>query len=723
MRNLRWFSAVLATLALAACGGGSSCDSSFANSCGGGTTTTTVATVQLTSDVISIPADGSSSANLTALAKDANNNAVSGVVITFSSTAGSLVVGQGTTDATGVAKAALSASGATAVSSITVTATAGTVSAALVVPVVTTQQTISLVTSLPQIPSDSSQSATITALVRGANNQFLSGVAVNFTANSGGVTVTKGVTDASGTATATLGAAGDPTNRTITVTATAGTSTATVPVDVAGTRLTLTGPPSLVSGTVGTYTVSLTDSSSAGITNKVVALTSSAGNTLSAATVTTKATGQVTFTMTGTVGGADTLTATVLGLSAKQDVTVSADSFVINPPAIVAPATSAPINLGAVQTVSATWTKAGVAQGGQTIAFATTRGTLSAASAVTNPSGVATVTISSSTSGPAVVSASGTGVAAQVNVDFIATTPTSIAVQASPSTIPTQGQSTIVAVVRDAQNNLVENQAVDFQTVNDITGGTFSVASSITNVQGQAQTVYNASSTPSSSGGVTIKATVQGTPINATTNVTVGGQTVFLSLGTGNRINENASKTQFIVPYSVQSIDSAGHAIGNIQITLTIHSVLYGKGVWYVPAGGTHWSQSSGVQPLGNPIIVCPNEDANLNGVLERNLFEDLGAQGNNNFVLDPGDIAATAPGSVTTDSTGSAIFNVVYPEDHADWVQSKLTATATVQGTESSASATFWLPNLAAYITDITASPPGAVSPYGTAGVCTDPN
>jgi hypothetical protein len=89
---------------------------------------------------------------------------------------------------------------------------------------------------------------------------------------------------------------------------------------------------------------------------------------------------------------------------------------------------------------------------------------------------------------------------------------------------------------------------------------------------------------------------------------------------------------------------------------------------------------------------------------------------------LDPGDIAATIPGAVITDSTGSANFSVIYPEDHALWVQSKLTATATVQGTESSTSATFWLPMLAKYINDVTASPPGAISPYGSANSCTNP-
>jgi len=175
-----------------------------------------------------------------------------------------------------------------------------------------------------------------------------------------------------------------------------------------------------------------------------------------------------------------------------------------------APAADTQIALGQVVTVTVHWTSSGSAVTGQPINFSSTRGSLSAASVNTNGSGDASVTISSTTAGPAVISASGTGVAATLNVDFLATNPTAIAVQASPATIPTQGQSTISAIVRDAQDNLVEGQTVNFQ-LTDTTGGSLSVASAVTDVQGRAQTVYTATGTPSSSNGVSVLATVQGT--------------------------------------------------------------------------------------------------------------------------------------------------------------------------------------------------------------------
>src|SRR6202167_846445 len=110
---------------------------------------------------------------------------------------------------------------------------------------------MSMTTSLPQIPSNNSASATITAFVRDADNNFLTGVPVTFSATSGGLAVTTATTGTNGEATASLGTAGDPTDRSITVTATAGTISATITVGVVGTTTTITGPQNLILGSPG----------------------------------------------------------------------------------------------------------------------------------------------------------------------------------------------------------------------------------------------------------------------------------------------------------------------------------------------------------------------------------------------------------------------------------------------------------------------------------------
>jgi hypothetical protein len=575
--------------------------------------------------------------------------------------------------------------------------------------------TLSLTTSVPQIPSDGSQTATITALLRDASNNVVTSVPVSFQSSSGALQVTQGTTGASGTATATLSSAGDPTNRTITVTATTGSIQATTTVDVVGTKLTMSGPTSLVQGTSGSYTANLVNSAGTGIQGQTVTVTSSNGNTLNPATFTTDSNGSGTFQLTAVNSGADTVTVAALGTQAQQALAVGSQAFTFN-----APAANAQIAIGTPTTVTVTWASSGTPVANQTVSFSTTRGTLSAGTATTNASGVATVTVSSTTAGPAVISASGAGASGQVNVAFIATTPNSINVQSSPATIATQTQSTITATVRDVNDNLVQGQTVNFTIVQDSTGGSLSAASAITNAQGQASVVYTASTTTSSTNGVIISATVPNSSITGTTSLTVGGATVFLSLGTGNTINPY-SNTQYELPYTVQAIDAAGNGVSGVNVTFTVTSLGYLKGVrvW----NGTIWA-TVGSTSASDPDVYalagvdgCLSEDVNNTGIYEAS--EDY----NKNGKLDPGLVASTDVTSATTTTGGTAAVNVIYPKDHAYWVAVRLTATATVQGTQSSTSVDFWLPGLSTDFNSETVAPPGQTSPYGVASTCIDPN
>jgi hypothetical protein len=714
---------------MAACGG--SDDKAFLTPGGTGGLppgSAPVASVAASTSAATIPADSSSGATITALVRDANNNAVSGATVTFAATAGNIVVTTATTDANGQATGTLTAAGAAAGTQIQVSASAGGQSSQVTVGVVNAQQSVTLLTTSPQIPSNNSAPATITAIVRNASNALLSGVTVSFAATSGAVVavptaagaaatppVTAGTTDANGEAQATFSTPGDDSNRSITITATAGTSSATITVSVVGTKLSLTGPASLIQGSQGTYTVVLADSGGTGIPNQTVNLASAKGNTLSAPTVTTNASGQATFQVTGTSGGADTLTATALGLQSTESVTVSTQNF-----AFTAPAANAKVNLNTNATVTVNWTNSGAPVSGQTVTFSATRGTLSAGTAMTDAQGNATLTISSNTAGPAVVSATGNGVTAQTSIDFVATNPTAIAVQASPATIQTQAQSTITATVRDVNNNLVEGQVVNFAIQQDPTGGSLSVASATTNAQGQASTVYTASSTTSAANGVVIGATVQGTAVTGTASLTVGGSTVFLSLGTGNTIIA-LNNTQYELPYSVQAVDAAGNGVNNVQVTFNVTSLGYLKGymlfnkVWSPVLPYTLASDPYDFNLAG--IDGCRTEDLLGNGILEP------GEDYNNNGKLDPGLVANTDVSSATTANGGSASFNIIYPKDHAYWVAVKLTASATVNGTQSSTSASFWLPGLATDYDQQTVAPPGENSPYGQAMTCANPN
>jgi hypothetical protein len=200
---------------------------------------------------------------------------------------------------------------------------------------------LGLLVSSPQMDSDGAEQVTLTALARDSNNNFVSGVRVTFAADSGGIQVTTGTTDASGKATALLETAGDPKNRTINVTAVAGTLTSTNTVAVTGTTVTLSGTSTLVLGQTATLSTLLRDSGGNGIPNEVVTVSSALRNTLSVATVTTDFQGQATVRVTATTGGSDTIQATALGATGTFSLTVSPDNFRFN-----TPASGAEVNIG-----------------------------------------------------------------------------------------------------------------------------------------------------------------------------------------------------------------------------------------------------------------------------------------------------------------------------------------------------------------------------------------
>jgi Bacterial Ig-like domain (group 1) len=690
--------------ALAGCGGGGGNTLS-----GAGSQSSTVSTVAVVSSGPSVLSDGSTSVTITATAANAANVAVAGVSIAFSvSSGGVLAVTQGTTDANGLATATLKASNAAVGSTLIVTASAGAIKGSVSVAVATAQRALAIKTDLPQIPSDGSRSATLSAVLTDANNNAVPNVAVTFQAGSGVVVTTQGTTDANGMAKATLTAGSDPTNRAIVVSASAASATsASVSVDVVGSALSLSGPPTVVLGNTVTYTVALRDAGGHGIAGQAVTLTSSNGNSLFPSSLTTDVNGLGTVSLLANNVGGDTLTATGLGLVAKRALTVSSQSF-----NVTLPATGALLPLGAPQTVTATWLSAGAPVPGQQVTFTSTRGTFDFSTATTDGNGQASVHLTATTAGPAIITAGGNGVSAQTSVDFVATNPTQVAVQASPSTVTPNGSSVVTAIVRDVKNNLVEGQTVDF-ALTDSTGGTLSVATATTDGQGQAQTTYTAGASTSGANGVQITATVRGTAISGQSSLTVGGQTVYLSLGTGNTI-ESPTAATYSITYAVFAVDARGAPVAGAPVDLKVLPVSYVKGarVWNV----TSSAYTTAVSTLP-AAASCANEDVDYTGTYS--LAKDY----NGNGVLDPGNVAVVSPSSGTTAADGSLLVNVVYPKDHAYYVKVQLVATTAVTGTQSSTTSTFLLPYAAADFNQQSVQPPGPVSPYGTASTCANPN
>ncbi len=608
-----------------------------------------------------------------------------------------------------------------------------------------------LVSDSTTIPSDNSTSAKLTAYVQDANNNFLPGVTVAFKPSSGGIAVTQAVTDDNGVATATLSTLGDPSNRTITVSATADQITSTANIDVTGTTLQLQGPTALTSGQVGTYTISLTDAGAKGIAAQAITVTAPANLTVSTATVTTDGQGRATFTATGGTGGSGALAIAGLGLTTTLTVSVNADAL-----SFTAPAANTNIPLNTTKTFTVHWAQNGIAVANQPINFSTTRGCVnpaaltcvlqsSSATVNTDAAGNASVTMVSDNAGGATVTATtATSITANLTAQFIATLAASIEVQPSIFVLAPGELSTINAVVRDANNNLVTGATVVF-SLNDITGGTLTTAASKTDLEGRAQSVYTAGTVTSAAGGVQITASVQNhapacTLCTKTVGLTVAARQVFISIGTGNTIIKPDNNAQYQVPYVVQVTDSTGAGVKGVSMAMSVLSQRYFKG--FRVLGGSAWATCYtipqdeaaciiGTPPSATVTMGCADEDFNRNGVLDPGENKN----GNNPATVSPAfpsgyptleagniaSVAATTSGSFVTDDSGFAFATVSYPAEYAYYLQVTLQAQASVQGTAYSASTTFLLPGLASDFNSPTVGPPGPISPFGKSATCSD--
>lgn len=189
----------LSAFGLASCGGDDNSltsDPSDPGGPGGPPAGPIVSKIDIVTNNPQIPSDGGIPAMLTAFVKDDANNFVSGVDVQFSSSSGGLLVSQGTTDENGTAVATLSTAGDPTNRTITVTATAGTLTETIQVFVTGSQLTITGPDDLVQ-----GDRATYTiVLIDGAGNG-IAGKTIDITSDSGNpLEATTLTTDAEGQA-------------------------------------------------------------------------------------------------------------------------------------------------------------------------------------------------------------------------------------------------------------------------------------------------------------------------------------------------------------------------------------------------------------------------------------------------------------------------------------------------------------------------------------------
>lgn len=579
-----------------------------------------------------------------------------------------------------------------------------------------TPATVDVVASSTELGTGG-ETITITAIVKAAGNVSLPGAVVSFTTDTGTLTAVSAVTDSAGVATATLSAGSDKSNRTAHVTATSGGVVGAIDVKIAGTTIDLTGVTTLSLGATSPLSVKVADSRGNAIAGVSVAIASSLGNGLSAATVTTDGQGNALLTYTASQSGSDKITITGAGATDGMTITISGEDFkFLSPSANQQVPVSTP-SASSFQTLVVQYLKNGVAQAGVTVNFAATAGQLSATSVSTDGTGKATVTISSTSAAAATVQASlvGASVAsATLPIQFVATTPSALVLQVSPTAIgpntsgSTAKQAQVQARVTDANGNPVANKTVNFSRDVDPSGGNLSQPSAITDLNGVATVQYIAGPQSTANNGVQLRATVAGTAVFGTASLSVNQTALFIALGTGNVIS-NLDPQTYKKDWVVYVTDSNGIAVPGVTLTIRVLPTRYRKGVLAFDSVAKAWVFGA-VSPM------CASEDGNQNGVL------DAGEDVNGNGTLQPGNVISVTPGTVQTDASGRTTVSLIYAESYVPWVEVQLSVTAIVSGTESTASTVFTVQGLSSDFSDANVAPAGETSPFGKALSCNDP-
>lgn len=579
-----------------------------------------------------------------------------------------------------------------------------------------TAGSINLLSDSPQIGTAPNSEVIITASFQDDKGVLLPDIPISFSTSGAALQVINSSTDESGNAQAILRNPNDQRNRSISVAASAGGMTETITIEATGTSISVSGPTAVSIGATGRYTIRLTDSEGNGIAGEEIDIESSGSNVLALGSQTTSSTGTVDLDFTGRTGGTDTITVSAFsGVSRVEtsiDVTVDPDSFGFN-----SPASSTDVTLNNNQTLQVGLSSNGTPIAGETISFSATKGSLSATTAVTNGSGNASVSISSSTAGPSIITATTEeGLSTNLQINFVATNPSNIVLQSNDAQLRPQQETEVTATLRDAQDNVVKGQVVNFRIDSDVSNGSLLQSQATTDFLGRATVTYRAGTSGTGENGVVIVATTSaGTQPEDTLTLTVGGQALRITLGTGNEIIESQDDTIYEREWVAFVTDATGAPVSNTNVELKLLPTSYGKGTFIqVDTDG----DGEPDQWAPNRVATCESEDLDGDGL------KDPGEDFNGDGDLDPSNDATFAPASLTTNESGSANFTIRYPQSSCAWVDFRLTATVRVAGSESTRTADFTLSCSAADLNNLEATPPGGTtSLYGIQSNCANPN
>lgn len=587
----------------------------------------------------------------------------------------------------------------------------------------------------------------LTTLVRNPGNVVVKGAKVEFSTESLSNTelqIDSDITAADGTAKAKLTSKSDFKRRTVKVQSSVGKQMSeALVIQIDGNKIEIQKPDSVVLESQSDVFLTVTDSAGNAIPNAAITVESQLGNVFalspaSASSVfnskftgTTDVSGKLKLVVKATKVGEDTITVATLNSSATSRLTVNGDAFAFT---TAGPATLeidiAPAK--ADKQLDVRWSSNNAAVVGQNVRFISNRGVLLNAAtstpqftnpqplvALTDSNGVANAFAYSEFTGFASVEATairdGKSIAtARRDIEFVSSDAQKIEVQVAPAQVAVSERAAVRAIVRDSKNNPVKNKRVVFQ-LDKSSGGVINPVEAVTNSQGVAVTEFTADQTTGANTGanLNIRAYVMDVPaVTNSTPVAVGNRTLSFRFGTGNAISKPNLST-YSKQFSVIVTDSSGNPVPNQVLNVAVLPVEYSHGFWVKdPEIGTF------VKWVAEKTKSCLSEDVNNNGILDAG--EDISGDGQ----LTPLNVAkvekSVTSGPITSDLSGVATFNLVYPQDYGAWTTVKIIVSGFADGTENVSSRLFELPVSAADTGDEKVQP--VANAFGLNGTCIEP-
>jgi hypothetical protein len=205
--------------------------------------------------------------------------------------------------------------------------------------------------------------------------------------------------------------------------------------------------------------------------------------------------------------------------------------------------------------------------------------------------------------------------------------------------------------------------------------------------------------------GIKVRATVAGTTVATGTDpsgvdakIIIGGEAGSIAFGQATVIS-TLNPATYSFPMSVLVADSAGAAVKNAVVSLSIFPIAWSTGIAAACAydpdngtnGGTFWTED-----INENLSLDSGEDGKRTYYSGTLAGTDASAMGTKDGYITPTNSAGgTVPSTVTTDSNGVATFSLNYPKQSAIWTVVRLRGTTTVSQTETRAEIIFRLPAL----------------------------